>query len=85
MLRLKQVQRDWFNIVDDCGSMVGATLEDLHSFNDEIVKQTGMFSHPKKKAETKNNKTNVPVKKNNKRFWQFERHRNRSFFFFCLI
>ena len=52
MLKLKQVQRDWFNIVDDSGSMVGATLEDLHSFNDEIVKQTGMFSPPKKKAET---------------------------------
>lgn len=52
MLRLKQVQRDWFNIVDDSGSMVGATLEDLHSFNDEIVKQTGMFSSPKKKTET---------------------------------
>ena len=52
MLRLKQVQRDWFNIIDDCGSMVGATLEDLHTLNSEIVKQTGMFRPQPKKAET---------------------------------
>lgn len=52
MLRLKQVQRDWFNIIDDCGSMVGATLEDLHTLNSEIVKQIGMFRPQPKKAET---------------------------------
>lgn len=55
MLKLKQVQRDWFNIIDDCGSMVGATLEDLHTFNSEIVKQTGMFSASRKKEERVHN------------------------------
>ena len=52
MLRLNSIQRDWFNIVDDCGGSVVGTLEDLHNLNSEIVKQTGMFSPPKKKAET---------------------------------